>query len=218
MTRRPYPDNRSGDPVPPLDIAPVIPVVVLDDPAQGVPLARALLAGGIGVIEITLRSAAALPAIERITAEVPEMVVGAGTLITPGQIDAAAAAGARFLVSPGGTPTLMDALADTGLPYLPGVATVSEMLSVLERGVSTMKFFPAESSGGTAALRALFGPLPQIQFCPTGGITAVTATDYLALPNVSCVGGSWLTPAAAVAAGDWQRIERLAKEAAALAG
>jgi 2-dehydro-3-deoxyphosphogluconate aldolase/(4S)-4-hydroxy-2-oxoglutarate aldolase len=199
-----------------LDIAPVVPVAVLDDPNHAVPLARALLAGGIGIIEVTLRSNAALPAIERIAAEVPEMIVGAGTLITPLQVTAAVAAGARFLVSPGTTPSLLDALADTGQPYLPGVCTVSEILAVLERGVTQMKFFPAETGGGTTALRAMAGPLPQVRFCPTGGISLETAADYLALPNVDCVGGSWLTPAAALASGDWARIERLAAEAAAL--
>jgi 2-dehydro-3-deoxyphosphogluconate aldolase / (4S)-4-hydroxy-2-oxoglutarate aldolase len=199
-----------------LDIAPVVPVAVLDDPNHAVSLARALLAGGIGIIEVTLRSNAALPAIERIAAEVPEMIVGAGTLITPWQVTAAVAAGARFLVSPGTTPALLDALADTGQPYLPGVCTVSEILAVLERGVTQMKFFPAETAGGTTALRALAGPLPQVRFCPTGGISLDKAADYLALPNVDCVGGSWLTPAAALASGDWARIERLAAEAAAL--
>ncbi|WP_067903566.1 bifunctional 4-hydroxy-2-oxoglutarate aldolase/2-dehydro-3-deoxy-phosphogluconate aldolase [Nocardia vaccinii] len=189
-----------------LDIAPVVPVVVLDDPERAVPLARALLDGGVGIIEITLRTNAALPAIEAIAAEVPEMVVGAGTLVTPLQVEAAVAAGARFLVSPGTTPNLLDALADTGLPYLPGVATISEILTVLERGITEMKFFPAESSGGTTALRAFAGPLPQARFCPTGGITPATARDYLALPNVGCVGGSWLTPAAALAAADWPGI------------
>jgi 2-dehydro-3-deoxyphosphogluconate aldolase/(4S)-4-hydroxy-2-oxoglutarate aldolase len=200
----------------PLDTAPVIPVVVLDEPSQAVPLARALLDGGIGIIEVTLRSDAALAAIEAIAAEVPEMMVGAGTLITPAQIEAVVEAGARFLVSPGATPTLLDALADTGLPYLPGVSTVSEILTVLERGITEMKFFPAESSGGTTALRSFAGPLPQIRFCPTGGITPGTAPEYLALPNVGCVGGTWLTPAAAVAADDWSRVRDLAGAAAAL--
>ncbi|WP_067682796.1 bifunctional 4-hydroxy-2-oxoglutarate aldolase/2-dehydro-3-deoxy-phosphogluconate aldolase [Nocardia miyunensis] len=199
-----------------LDIAPVVPVVVLDDPDRAVPLARALLDGGIGVIEITLRTNAALPAIEAIAAEVPEMVVGAGTLVTPLQVEAAASAGAGFLVSPGTTPGLLDALADTGLPYLPGVATISEILTVLDRGITEMKFFPAESSGGTTALRAFAGPLPQVRFCPTGGITPATVRDYLALPNVGCVGGSWLTPAAALAAGDWSGIRDSAAAAAAL--
>ncbi|MBY8862792.1 bifunctional 4-hydroxy-2-oxoglutarate aldolase/2-dehydro-3-deoxy-phosphogluconate aldolase [Nocardia sp. CA2R105] len=199
-----------------LDIAPVVPVVVLDDPDRAVPLARALLDGGVGIIEITLRTNAALPAIEAIAAEVPEMVVGAGTLVTPLQVEAAAAAGAGFLVSPGTTPHLLDALADTGLPYLPGVATISEILTVLDRGITEMKFFPAESSGGTAALRAFAGPLPQIRFCPTGGITPATVRDYLSLPNVGCVGGSWLTPAAALAAADWPSIKEAAAAAAAL--
>lgn len=200
----------------PLDVAPVIPVVVIGDPDSAVPLARALMRGGINIIEVTLRSDAALPAIAAIAAEVPEMLVGAGTLVTPAQIEAATEAGARFLVSPGATPTLLDALADTGLPYLPGVSTVSEVLTVLERGVSEMKFFPAESSGGTAALRAFAGPLPQVRFCPTGGITPATAADYLAVANVGCVGGSWLTPAAAVRDGQWDRVTELAAAAAAL--
>ena len=199
-----------------LDIAPVVPVVVLDHPDRAVPLARALLDGGVGIIEITLRTNAALPAIEAIAAEVPEMVVGAGTLVTPLQVEAAVAAGARFLVSPGTTPHLLDALADTGLPYLPGVATISEILTVLDRGITEMKFFPAESSGGTAALRAFAGPLPQVRFCPTGGITPATALDYLALPNVGCVGGSWLTPATALAAADWPGIQEAATTSAAL--
>ncbi|MVU82598.1 bifunctional 4-hydroxy-2-oxoglutarate aldolase/2-dehydro-3-deoxy-phosphogluconate aldolase [Nocardia sp. ET3-3] len=200
----------------PLDISPVIPVVVLDDPGKAVPLARALLDGGIGIIEVTLRSAAALPAIERIAAELPDMAVGAGTILTPAQAAAATSAGARFLVSPGVTATLLQALADTGLPCLPGVSTVSQILTVLEHGMTDMKFFPAESSGGTKALQSFNGPLPHVRFCPTGGITPATASDYLALPNVGCVGGSWLTPDSVINDADWPRIRRLAAEAAAL--
>ncbi len=200
----------------PLDTAPVIPVVVLDDPDRAVPLAQALLDGGIGIIEVTLRSDAALASIAAIAAEVPEMMVGAGTLLTSTQIAAVVDAGARFLVSPGATAALLDALAETGLPYLPGVSTVSEILTVLERGVTEMKFFPAEASGGVAALRSFAGPLPRIRFCPTGGITPATAPEYLALPNVGCVGGTWLTPTAAVAAGDWAHIRSLAESAVTL--
>jgi len=199
-----------------LDLAPVMPVVVVSDAETAVPLARALVAGGLAGIEVTLRTPAGLEAIERIAAEVPEAVVGAGTVVTPEQARAAADAGARFLVSPGCTAGLASAMADTGLPFLPGVATVSEAMELLERGLSAMKFFPAEASGGAAFLKSLTGPLPQVRFCPTGGITVASAPDYLALPNVGCVGGSWLTPADLVAAGDWERVTQLAKEAAAL--
>lgn len=199
-----------------LALAPVMPVVVLHDAEAAVPLARALVAGGLPGIEVTLRTPAALGAIERIAAEVPEAVVGAGTVTTPELAGAAAEAGARFLVSPGATDTLAAAMADTGLPFLPGVSTVSEALTMLERGVSELKFFPAEAAGGAAFLKSLSGPLPGVRFCPTGGITPASAPDYLALPNVGCVGGSWLTPADAVAAGDWDRITGLAREAAAL--
>ncbi|MGW4533180.1 bifunctional 4-hydroxy-2-oxoglutarate aldolase/2-dehydro-3-deoxy-phosphogluconate aldolase [Nocardia sp. NPDC004340] len=201
----------------PLALAPVIPVVVLEDPGHAVPVAQALLDGGIRVIEITLRTPTALSAIARVAANVPGMTVAAGTVVTPRQAVEAAAAGAQFLVSPGATPSLLDALDATRLPYLPGVATVSEALTVLERGLTRMKFFPAESSGGTTALRALAGPLPRARFCPTGGITVATASQYLSLPNVDCVGGSWLVPDAAVQDGDWARIRALAAGAAALA-
>ncbi|MFC3997480.1 bifunctional 4-hydroxy-2-oxoglutarate aldolase/2-dehydro-3-deoxy-phosphogluconate aldolase [Nocardiopsis sediminis] len=197
-------------------LAPVIPVVVLDDAATAVPLARALVAGGLPAIEVTLRTEAGLPAIERIAAEVPGAVVGAGTVTTPAQAADAAKAGAAFLVSPGCTPTLREAMAATGLPFLPGVATASEALALLEAGVTAMKFFPAEAAGGRPLLKSLSGPLPQARFCPTGGITPANAPDYLALPNVGCVGGTWLTPGDALAAGDWARITALATEAAAL--
>ncbi|THI95798.1 bifunctional 4-hydroxy-2-oxoglutarate aldolase/2-dehydro-3-deoxy-phosphogluconate aldolase [Nocardioides sp.] len=193
-----------------------MPVVVVDDLAAAVPIARALVAGGLPAIELTLRTPVALDALRAIVAEVPGILVGAGTIVTPQQAADAAAAGAQFLVSPGATPTLLSAMVDTGLPFLPGTATVSEVLAVLERGLTEMKFFPAEASGGSAYLKAIAGPVPQARFCPTGGITPASAPTYLALPNVGCVGGSWLTPADAVAAGDWARIEALAKEAAAL--
>ena len=151
-----------------------------------------------------------------IAAEVPEIALGAGTVTTPALAEAAVEAGAGFLVSPGLTPALLEAMRATGVPFLPGTATVSEVMAVLEAGLTEMKLFPAEASGGTAYLKALAGPLPQARFCPTGGISAATAPSYLALPNVGCVGGSWITPADAVAAGDWERIAKLAAEAASL--
>ncbi|KUL54890.1 keto-deoxy-phosphogluconate aldolase [Streptomyces sp. NRRL F-4489] len=199
-----------------LDLAPVIPVVVLQDAADAVPLARALVAGGLPAIEVTLRTPAALDAIRAIAAEVPEAVVGAGTLRTPGQVAAASAAGARFLVSPGWSPRLLGALRDAGLPFLPGVSTVSEVVTLLDEGVNELKFFPAEAAGGTAYLKAMAGPLPQARFCPTGGIGPGTAPAYLALPNVGCVGGTWMLPDDALAAKDWPRITQLARRAAEL--
>jgi 2-dehydro-3-deoxyphosphogluconate aldolase/(4S)-4-hydroxy-2-oxoglutarate aldolase len=197
-----------------LDIAPVIPVVVLNDPTQAVPLARALAAGGLPIIELTLRTPTALEAVRRIAAEVPEVLVGAGTILSARQADQAAAAGAGFLVSPGSTPALLAAMDATGLPYLPGTSTVSEMLAVAEHGHTAMKFFPAEAAGGAPYLASLASPLPRLRFCPTGGITAATADRYLQLPNVACVGGSWLTPPEALAAGDWARVTRLAGQTA----
>lgn len=208
--------SSSAVPPSPLDISPVIPVVVIGDADHAVPLAQAMVAGGIRVIEITLRTDAALTAVERIAAEVPDMVVGAGTLTSRGQVTAAADAGARFLVSPGTTPTLLDAMDDSGLPFLPGVSTVSEVLALLERGITEMKFFPAEAAGGVRYLKAIAGPLPQVRFCPTGGITPSSARNYLALPSVGCVGGSWLSPADALQTEDWTQIKQLASQAAAL--
>lgn len=199
-----------------LDLGPVIPVVVLDDAAQAVPLATALARGGIRTIEVTLRTPVALAAIERLAAEVPGMVVGAGTITEPGQAAHAAKAGARYLVTPGCTDRLLDEARDTGLPCLPGVSTVSEAMRVAERGVRAMKFFPAEPSGGVPYLKAIAGPLPGLRFCPTGGITAENAPAYLALPTVGCVGGSWLASTGLIAAGDWERIEALARQAAEL--
>ncbi|MEV6166096.1 bifunctional 4-hydroxy-2-oxoglutarate aldolase/2-dehydro-3-deoxy-phosphogluconate aldolase [Streptomyces sp. NPDC052052] len=201
-----------------LDLAPVMPVVVLADAADAVPLARALVAGGLPAIEVTLRTAAALDAIRAIASEVPDAVVGAGTVISAQNVSDTVAAGARFLVGPGWTDTLLDAMKASGVPFLPGVSTTSEVVALLERGVSEMKFFPAQAAGGTAYLKALASPLPQARFCPTGGISAASAPSYLALPNVGCVGGSWMVPADAVAAKDWARVERLASEAAALRG
>lgn len=199
-----------------LDMAPVVPVVVVEDAADAVPLARALVAGGLPAVEVTLRTPAALDAIRAVAAEVPGAVVGAGTVLTPQQVDDAVGAGARFLVSPGWTERLLEAMRASGVPFLAGVSTASEVVALLERGVREMKFFPAEASGGTAYLRALAGPLPQARFCPTGGVGPDNAPDYLALPNVGCVGGSWMVPADAVAAGDWARVERLARAAAGL--
>jgi 2-dehydro-3-deoxyphosphogluconate aldolase/(4S)-4-hydroxy-2-oxoglutarate aldolase len=199
-----------------LDLAPVVPVVVLEDASDAVPLARALVAGGLPAIEVTLRTPAALDAIRAIAGEVPQAVVGAGTVLTPEQVGASVTAGARFLVSPGWTDGLLEAMRASGVPFLPGVSTTSEVVALLERGVREMKFFPAQAAGGTAYLRSLAGPLPQARFCPTGGIGVESAPEYLALPNVGCVGGSWMLPADAVAARDWGRVEELARAAAGL--
>lgn len=199
-----------------LSVVPVVPVVVLDDLAHAVPVARALVEGGLPVIELTLRTPVALEAIRAIAAEVPEILIGAGTIVSPAQAAQAVHAGAQFLVSPGCTPTLLAAMAGSGVPFLPGTATVSEALAVLEAGVTEMKFFPAEASGGAAYLKSISSPLPGARFCPTGGITAASAPGYLALPNVGCVGGSWLTPSDALADKDWGRVTALAAAAAAL--
>ena len=199
-----------------LDLAPVVPVVVIEDAADAVPLARALVAGGLPAIEVTLRTPAALDAVRAIAAEVPEAVVGTGTVVTPEQVTASVAAGARFLVSPGWTDVLLDAMRESGVPFLPGVSTASEVVALLERGVREMKFFPAQAAGGTAYLRSLAGPLPQARFCPTGGIGPTNAPDYLSLPNVGCVGGTWMLPADALAARDWARVEELARAAAGI--
>ncbi|MEO9323350.1 bifunctional 4-hydroxy-2-oxoglutarate aldolase/2-dehydro-3-deoxy-phosphogluconate aldolase [Nocardioides sp. C4-1] len=199
-----------------LDVVPVLPVVVVHRVDDAVPIARALVAGGLPAIELTLRTPVALDAIAAVAAEVPDILVGAGTIVTPGQAKEAADAGARFLVSPGSTPSLLSAMTETGLPFLPGVSTVSEVLSVLETGQTSMKLFPAEAVGGRALLSSIASPVPAARFCPTGGITAATAASYLALANVGCVGGSWLTPGDLVAARDWDGITALAREAAAL--
>ncbi|MFD6425620.1 bifunctional 4-hydroxy-2-oxoglutarate aldolase/2-dehydro-3-deoxy-phosphogluconate aldolase [Streptomyces sp. NPDC060198] len=201
-----------------LDLAPVVPVVVLEDAADAVPLARALVAGGLPAIEVTLRTAAALDAIAAIAREVPTASVGAGTVISVANVAETVAAGAKFLVSPGWTDTLLAAMRASGVPFLPGVSSASEVVALLERGVTDMKFFPAEAAGGTAYLKALAAPLPQARFCPTGGISAASAPHYLALPNVGCVGGSWMLPSEAIATKDWARVERLAAEAATLRG
>lgn len=196
--------------------AAVVPVLTLDDPAQGVEVARALVRGGLSLLEITLRTPASLEALRRIAAEVPNAIVGAGTVRTPEQGAAAISAGARFLVSPGMTPALIEAAQMWSVAFLPGAATASEAMALASLGYQTLKFFPAEPAGGIAYLKALAAPLPDISFCPTGGITAATAGNYLALPNVAAIGGSWLAPQQAVTAGDWDRIAQLAGEAARL--
>lgn len=199
-----------------IDPFPVIPVVVIDDLEHAVPVARALVAGGLPVIELTLRTPVALEAIRRIAREVPEIRLGAGTIVRPEQAKEAAEAGAKFLVSPGSTRSLVQAMSDTGLPHLPGAATVSEVLTLLEQGYRELKFFPAEASGGANFLKSIHSPIPEARFCPTGGVSLANASEYLALPNVGCVGGSWLTPASLVRRGNWTQITTLAQEAAAL--
>ena len=196
--------------------APVIPVIVLNDVAQAVPLARALVAGGIRMLEVTLRTPQALACIEAIAREVPEAVVGAGTVRSGADAQAAAKAGALFAVSPGYTRAVGMACRDLNLPLLPGVATGSEIMMAQEDGFTELKFFPAMQAGGSALLKAWSGPFFDIRFCPTGGLTLANAPEFLSLPNVRCVGGSWLTPADALAAGDWARITSLAQEACGL--
>jgi 2-dehydro-3-deoxyphosphogluconate aldolase/(4S)-4-hydroxy-2-oxoglutarate aldolase len=200
-----------------LSVAPVIPVVIIEDQAQAVPLARALVAGGLRVIEVTLRTAAGLDAIRAIAAEVPEAIVGVGTVLEPAQFFAAAEVGARFAVSPGATARLLDAVDGHAVPYLPGIATPAEAMTLIERGYRFAKFFPAEPAGGARYLSALASPLPQLQFCPTGGISPENAPRYLALPNVICVGGSWMVGRADVAAGNWAAVTAAAAAAYALA-
>lgn len=195
---------------------PVIPVVAVASAQEGVGLARALAAGGLRAIEVTLRTPAALDAISAIVEEVPEAICGAGTILTPKQYDDAASAGARFIVSPGATVELLDMAKSSQVPFLPGSATPSELLAMLQEGYDILKFFPAEQSGGAAYLKALAPVLPKIRFCPTGGVSPQNVQTYLDLPNVLCVGGSWVAPKDLVSAGDWAAITRLAQEASAL--
>jgi 2-dehydro-3-deoxyphosphogluconate aldolase / (4S)-4-hydroxy-2-oxoglutarate aldolase len=197
-------------------LAPVVPVLTIERTADAVPLARALVKGGLPVLEITLRTEAALAALAAIAAEVPDAVVGAGTVLQPRQFDDVTRAGARFAVSPGCTPALVTAARAAGLPFLPGIQTVSEAMVLAEQGFGLMKFFPADVAGGLTWLKAVAAPLAGLRFCPTGGVGADTAQTYLSLANVACVGGSWVAPRDAVAAGDWVRIERLAAAAAKL--
>jgi len=199
-----------------LALAPVVPVLTVEDPKTAVALARALVGGGLRAIEITLRTDRALDAARAVIAEVEEAVVGLGTVLTPSQIVAASKLGARFAVSPGHTPGLLDAALDVRLPYLPGAATASETMELLERGYTHIKFFPAESLGGVGALRGLAAPLRAARFCPTGGIDAEKAKAYLALPSVAAIGGSWVAPVERIAQGDWASITGLARQAAAL--
>lgn len=196
-------------------MAPVIPVLVIEDIAHALPLAQALVAGGLPVLEVTLRTDCALEAI-RAMAQVEGAVVGAGTVLSAQQMEAAAQAGARFAVSPGATPALIDAARVHNMPLLPGAQTCSEVMALLEQGYTVQKFFPAESIGGASALKSIGGPLPQVTFCPTGGISVTRAPDYLSLPNVACVGGSWIAPKDAMIRGDWQAITDLARTASHL--
>lgn len=199
-----------------MKLSPVMPVVVIDDAAHAEQLARVLLASGINTIEITLRTPAALDAVKVIAKSAPEMIVGAGTVLNEDDLDAAIHAGARYALSPGGTPKLMKTARNAPIPFIPGVATSSEIMRGLDLGYTHFKFFPAEQMGGVATLKAQHGPLPQAMFCPTGGIKPETASAYLALPNVLCVGGSWIAPADKIKAQDWASIEAAAKQAAAL--
>ena len=195
---------------------PVVPVLAIDSVRTALPLAQALIAGGLTVLEITLRTRAALEIIRALDREFEYAVVGAGTVLTPAQYEDAVKAGAKFVVSPGATAALLDVAEARSVPFLPGAATSSEVMRLLERGYGCLKFFPAEPSGGVAYLKALAAPLPDARFCSTGGIDAARASSYLALPNVVCIGGSWVAPRDAVAAGDWPAITRLARAAAAL--
>ncbi|MEO1306633.1 MAG: bifunctional 4-hydroxy-2-oxoglutarate aldolase/2-dehydro-3-deoxy-phosphogluconate aldolase [Pseudomonadota bacterium] len=210
------PDTLSRRPREICMLAPVVPVLVVEDAAKAAPLAKALVAGGLPALEVTLRTPAALDVIREM-AEIEGGVVGAGTLLAPEDVTRAKEAGAQFGVSPGATDRLLDACVDADLPLLPGAATASEAMRLLERGYTVQKFFPAEAAGGAALLKSLASPLPQISFCPTGGVSMKNVNDYLTLPNTICVGGSWVAPAAMVAAEDWDGITALAKEASALA-
>ena len=195
-------------------LAPVIPVLTVEGPADGVPLARALVKGGLKALEVTLRTKGALDALRAMAAEVPEAVMGAGTVLTPQQLGEAMRAGARFVVSPGCSATLAREVAAVRIPFMPGIQTVSESMTLAEQGFHLLKFFPAEATGGTNWLKSVAAPLAGVRFCPTGGVTAQNAPAYLELSNVACVGGSWVAPAQAVAAQDWPQIERLAAAAA----
>ena len=215
MTPTPSATGISAPPLP-LFTSRVVPVVVIEDPSRAVPLAQALLEGGVDVIEITLRSDAALAALEAVARAVPAMAVGAGTVTRAEQVASVVSAGARFALSPGATPALLAAVRQARLPFVPGVATPSEAMAAHEAGYSLLKCFPAAQLGGVEVLKAWAGPLPRLRFCPTGGVSPSNLEAYLALPNVAMVGGSWLTPAAALRAGDWAAVTRLAREAVQL--
>ena len=197
-------------------MGPVIPVIIIDELRQAVPLAKALVDGGVRVLEVTLRTPVALDAIRAIASEVKGAIVGVGTISRPADFAGAEAAGAKFGVSPGLTPGLVDSARKSALPLLPGVMTPSDVIAARAAGFTELKLFPAAQAGGMGMLKALGSPFPDVTFCPTGGVTAESAPDFLALPNVACVGGSWLTPKNLVAKGDWSRITQLAREAAAL--
>ena len=201
-----------------LKLQPVVPVLIIEDAKTAVPLARALVAGGLKAIEITLRTAAALEAVRLVAREVEGAVVGAGTILNASHYAAAVDAGSQFIVSPGTTQELLDVARQSDIPLLPGAATASEVMALREEGYKVLKFFPAEQAGGAAYLKALSSPLAGTLFCPTGGISLKNAMDYLSLPNVVCVGGSWVAPKELVSAGDWAGITKLASEAAALKG
>ncbi len=199
-----------------MGMSPVIPVIVIDDPDQAVPLATALYRGGLKVLEVTLRTEYGLQAIADIGQALPDAVVGAGTVITPDDVNNARQAGARFLVSPGCTPRLLARAQAENIALLPGVNTPSEAMLLLEQGLRHLKFFPAEAAGGVAMLKSIAGPLPQLRFCPTGGINPQNAASYLNLPNVACLGGTWMLDKRAIAARDWDTVERLSRDAASL--
>lgn len=196
-----------------LQTGPVIPVIVIDRLEDAVPMAKALLAGGVRVLEVTLRTAVAIEAIRAISNEVPEAIVGAGTVLTPEELKQVADAGGIFALSPGLTPALLDAANNGSMGFIPGIATASELMTGMEMGYNVFKFFPAETAGGIKAVKSIGGPFPECTFCPTGGISPANYRGYLALENVACVGGSWLVPGDAVRNGDWQRITDLAGEA-----
>jgi 2-dehydro-3-deoxyphosphogluconate aldolase/(4S)-4-hydroxy-2-oxoglutarate aldolase len=208
--------SHNGETASIMTLAPVIPVLTVASVDDGLAQAKALLAGGLYAIEVTLRTPSALPAIRAIAKNVPDAVVGAGTIVSVAQIDEAVAAGARFLVSPGAPPSLAKAAAESPVPFLPGCATASEAMALRELGFRALKLFPAEAVGGAKLLASLAAPLPDLRFCPTGGIDLMKAPDYLKLPNVPCVGGSWMLPKAALAVGDYSAVEALSREAAGL--
>ena len=199
-----------------MNTSPVIPVMVINKLEHAVPLANALVEGGLKVLEITLRTAVALEAIKKIKAEVPDAIVGAGTVINLETLNQVIDAGSEFIVSPGLTDNLLDAALKSGVPLLPGIVTPSEVMKLLERGVTEMKFFPAEAAGGIPMVKSMGGPLPQVTFCPTGGVSPKNVADYMALKNVACVGGSWMAPASLVDAENWDEINRLTVEAISL--
>lgn len=198
-----------------LTSGPVVPVIVINQLEQAVPLAKALVAGGVRVLEVTLRTACAIEAIRAIAREVPEAIVGAGTVINPEQLQQVAEAGAQFAISPGLTEPLLAAATAGSIPLIPGISTVSELMLGMDYGLREFKFFPAEANGGVKTLRAIAGPFPQVRFCPTGGISPINYRDYLALESVLCIGGSWLIPPDALQSGDYDRITALAREALA---